>query len=54
MSMRKEHTQAIADKLAIDDYGMLFGELPQSEQKILFNKAQRLADKELIELTEGK
>jgi hypothetical protein len=49
--MLRDHAQAIADKLAIEEDGMLFHELPYSEQERIFKEACKEADRQLKELT---
>jgi hypothetical protein len=49
--MSNDHCQAIADNIAIDKYGMFYGELPKDYQNLVWKQAVKLADKQIKELT---
>ncbi len=52
--MRHEHAKSIAEKIAIDEYGHLFRDLPQDVQETLLDRGYILAKTEILRLVGQK
>lgn len=48
MSMQKDHAQSLADKIAMDEYGEAFPDLPLSVQNDLLKRGGELANEQLM------